>query len=64
MDKFSDEIKLRKTDDNFDSQREKCLDWTSESISRGLCISCNNDKNYYEINPNYTLKNSSNAGFV
>ena len=64
MVKSSDEIKLRKTDDNFDSQREKCLDWTSESISRGLCISCNNDKNYYEINPNYTLKNSSNAGFV
>ena len=65
MVKSSDEIKLRKIQEKIDCGKlEKCQECTRDSISKDLCLSCNNYKNYYEINPNYTLKNSSFEHFV
>ena len=60
------EIKMRKMEEKNDcGDLEKCLTCTEDSIHRKLCQQCNNNKNYYQINPSYiNLDNSTNDTYV
>ena len=47
--------KLEKTNNSLNF--EKCLDYTEESISKELCLSCNTALFYFQINPDYISHN-------
>ena len=48
------EIKMRKMQEIINcGNLEKCKTCDSESISKKLCLKCNNENNYYQINPSY-----------
>ena len=52
-------IKLRKTEEtNNCGNLQKCQTCTEESISKNLCLTCNTQNNYFQINPN-SLNNQS-----